>query len=139
MIAKGQAAVKVASGKAIAWGKIGFVFLNKLFIGGVIFFAFFLAAWAIKYTILLCCKRAKNKQYVINILADAIKIVIIVIGVITALGTVGVNVTALVASLGLTSFAVGFAFKDFLSNLLSGLMIMFYHPYHVGVLVKSPS
>src|SRR5213083_2396837 len=49
--------------------------------------------------------------------------------VVTALGTVGVNVTALVAGLGLTGFALGFAFRDVLSNLLAGLLLLVYRPF----------
>jgi hypothetical protein len=37
-------------------------------------------------------------------------------GAVSALGTLGVNVTAMVAGLGLTGFAVGFAVKDALVN-----------------------
>lgn len=63
---------------------------------------------------------------------QTIRGVIIVIGVITALGTAGVDVSALVTSLGLTGFALGFAFKDALSNLLAGAMILFYRPFSRG-------
>jgi small-conductance mechanosensitive channel len=44
----------------------------------------------------------------------------------------GVNVSALVASLGLTGFALGFAFKDAVSNLLAGALILFYRPFCRG-------
>ncbi len=54
---------------------------------------------------------------------------VIALGLITALGTIGVNVSALVAGLGLTGFALGFAFRDALSNVLAGAMILFYHPF----------
>ena len=57
-------------------------------------------------------------------------------GLISALGTIGMNVSALVASLGLTGFAVGFAFKDFLSNILAGVMILIYKPFHVGNMIS---
>ena len=39
----------------------------------------------------------------------------LIMGLITALGTMGVNISAIVAGLGLT----GFAFKDMLSNFIS--------------------
>jgi small conductance mechanosensitive channel len=54
------------------------------------------------------------------------------LGVITALGTLGVNITGLVAGLGLTGFALGFALKDSISNLLAGVMILLYRPFEVG-------
>ena len=49
-----------------------------------------------------------------------------------SLGTLGINVSALVAGLGLTGFALGFAFRDALSNVLAGVMILLYHPFHRG-------
>jgi hypothetical protein len=42
------------------------------------------------------------------------------------------NVTALVTGLGLTGFALGFALKDVLSNLLSGIMLLLYRPFQIG-------
>ena len=55
-----------------------------------------------------------------------------VLGLITSLGTLGVDVTAMVAGLGLTGFAVGFALKDTISNLLSGVLILLYRPFSIG-------
>jgi small-conductance mechanosensitive channel len=55
-----------------------------------------------------------------------------VFGIITALGTARVNVSALVASLGLTGFALGFALKDALSNTLAGVLILIYKPFRRG-------
>ena len=42
------------------------------------------------------------------------------------LGILGVDIAALVAGLGLTGFALGFTLKDALSNLLAGILILFY-------------
>ncbi|MBK27657.1 MAG: mechanosensitive ion channel [Verrucomicrobiales bacterium] len=76
---------------------------------------------------------------VVNLLARIANVVLWVIGLVTALGTVGINVSAIVASLGLTGFAVGFALKDSISNLLSGVLILIYRPFRVGqwISVKS--
>ena len=41
-----------------------------------------------------------------------------IVGIVMALGTVDIDATALVAGLGLTGFAVGFALKDVISNTL---------------------
>ena len=77
------------------------------------------------------------RQDVLEMLGQIAKGGLITIGVVTALGTVGVNVTALVAGLGLTGFALGFAFRDVLSNLLAGLLLLFYRPFarhdHISV------
>lgn len=66
---------------------------------------------------------------VLNLLGQTAKIGLILFGAITALGTIQVDVSALVASLGLTGFALGFAFRDTLSNLLAGVLILSYRPF----------
>lgn len=50
----------------------------------------------------------------------------------TALGTMGDKVTALVAGLGLAGFALGFALKDAISTLLAGMLIVMYRPFQLG-------
>ncbi|HUK41101.1 MAG TPA: mechanosensitive ion channel domain-containing protein [Candidatus Acidoferrales bacterium] len=69
---------------------------------------------------------------VINLLARAGKVGLIIFGLVTALGTIGINVSALVAGLGLTGFALGFALKDALSNMLAGVLILSYRPFRHG-------
>jgi len=54
------------------------------------------------------------------------------LGIITSLGTLGVDITALVAGLGLTGFALGFALKDSISNMLAGVLILLYRPFQIG-------
>jgi small-conductance mechanosensitive channel len=45
-------------------------------------------------------------------------------------------VSALVAGLGLTGFALGFALKDTISNLISGILILLYKPFKIGDRIK---
>ena len=73
---------------------------------------------------------------VINLLARSAYVVLLVIGLITTLGTLGIDVSGIVASLGLTGFAVSFALKDSISNLLSGMLILTYRPFKVGASIK---
>ena len=64
-----------------------------------------------------------------KVLAGIVKNIMLIVGLITALGTLGVNISAIVAGLGLTGFAFGFAFKDMLSNFISGILIFIYEPF----------
>jgi small-conductance mechanosensitive channel len=73
-----------------------------------------------------------SKRDVIELLAQITRVSLFVFGVVTALGTIGVNVSALVAGLGLTGFALGFAFRDALSNILAGVLIVMYRPFLRG-------
>ena len=67
-----------------------------------------------------------------RVLAGIAKNIMLIIGLITALGSMGINISAIVAGLGLTGFAFGFAFKDMLSNFISGALIFVYEPFKLG-------
>ncbi|MDZ4742116.1 MAG: mechanosensitive ion channel [Verrucomicrobiota bacterium] len=73
-----------------------------------------------------------RRAHVFNLIRQTCKAAILILGVITILATLGVNVSAVVASLGLTGFALGFALRDALSNLLAGAMILLYRPFTLG-------
>ncbi len=51
---------------------------------------------------------------------------------VMVLGRLGVNVTPLIAGLGVTGFILGFAFQESLGNLASGMMIALNEPFKVG-------
>lgn len=66
------------------------------------------------------------------ILIQITEIGLMVFGAVTALSTLGVDVWALIAGLGLAGFAVGFALKDLVSNFIAGLLILIYNPFIRG-------
>jgi len=51
---------------------------------------------------------------------------------IIILSNLGINVSGLIAGLGIMGFIVGFALKDTLGNLASGVFILFQKPFKVG-------
>lgn len=67
-----------------------------------------------------------------DLLATTAFYIILVFGVFTGLGTMGINMTPIIAGLGLGGFALGYAFRDALSNLLAGIMILMYKPFDEG-------
>ena len=79
---------------------------------------------------------SEEKHGVISLLASSSYLAIISLGLITALARLGVNITALVAGLGLTGFALGFAMKDIISNLLAGVLLILMSPFRVGDTIK---
>jgi small conductance mechanosensitive channel len=59
-------------------------------------------------------------------------LVIIVVGVVWALGVVGVQVGPLLGALGLTGIAIAFAAQDTIQNLIAGIIIQLRRPFRVG-------
>lgn len=72
------------------------------------------------------------RREVLRILSSLAYFVILVAGVATALGTIGVDVAALVAGAGLTGLAVGLALKDPAGNAVAGLMLLYFEPFRAG-------
>ena len=107
-------------------------------VGGVIviFIVFLILAKIMKRIITRYAQRLELHRNLTLLLARTSSITLIILGLVTALGTIGVNVSALVAGLGLIGFAIGFALKDTISNLLSGVMILLYRPFEVGNRIK---
>jgi len=75
----------------------------------------------------IVCRVSTGKRIepaLVRLMGKVAYIGLIITGLIMGLGTMGVNVSALVAGLGLTGFALGFALKDIISNLLAGVLVM---------------
>jgi len=98
----------------------------------VIFVVFFILVKVARRTITRAAERLTLDENLTLLLSRTSSIALMIFGSVTALGTLGINVSALVAGLGLTGFALGFALKDTISNLLSGVLILLYRPFEVG-------
>ena len=110
-------------------------YIPNIILGIVIFISFWFFSKIIQYGIKKILARVNPETNVSNVISSIIKNLIVIIGFITALGTIGINVSAIVAGLGLTGFAFGFAFKDMLSSFISGIMIFIYQPFKLGDII----
>ncbi|MEH6588042.1 MAG: mechanosensitive ion channel family protein [Halioglobus sp.] len=62
--------------------------------------------------------------------------IVMVIGVLIALGQVGISLGPMLAGLGVAGFVVGFALQDTLGNFAAGGMILVYRPYDVDDFIE---
>ena len=116
--------------------KLIYLYTPKILLGISIFILFWFFSKVIQYGINNVLKNKNPDTNISKVIASIVKNIIIIIGLITALGTMGINISAIVAGLGLTGFAFGFAFKDMLSNFISGIMIFIYQPFKLGDTIK---
>ncbi len=65
-----------------------------------------------------------------------LKYVILSIALVSALNQVGVHTGSLLASLGVLGLTIGFAARDALSNVISGIFIFWDRPFVIGDLVE---
>jgi small-conductance mechanosensitive channel len=107
------------------------LFLPRLATGLVVFFVFWLAARGLRRVVERLTRVRHFDPNLTHFLGQIVGVSLLVIGGVSALGTMGVDVSALVAGLGLTGFALGFALKDIISNSLSGILVMIYRPFRV--------
>jgi small-conductance mechanosensitive channel len=108
------------------------LFAPRILVSLVIFTLFWAAGIAI-YRIIMRLPRMRRVPIELTILlARSAKLTLLAVGAVTALGNLDIHVTALVAGLGLTGFAAGFAFKDIISNALSGILLILSRPFGQG-------
>jgi len=108
------------------------VLIQALQFLGVIILFWFLSLFASKLI-----RRAIDKQEHISELLKVFinkmsRRIILAVGLIVALGTVGVNVGAALALIGGGAFILAFALQDTLSNFASGIMLIVYRPFDVS-------
>lgn len=96
------------------------------------FIGFLIAAWIVHKAIMRIARRDPARRDILHLLASATKVGIIGFGLVISLDTLGVAVSALIAGLGLTGFALGFALKDIVQSMVAGIMIMMNRPFQPG-------
>ena len=101
--------------------------------GLVVIVAFFIAANVSRRLLRrLSAQVEADKRPLVELTGETVRYSVIAVGLISGLGTMGIDVSALIAGLGLTGFALGFALRDAVSNLIAGVMILVYQPYGYG-------
>ena len=112
------------TGVELDWYGLAIDWSQKIGLALLILLGFWILAIVIRKIIRKAGGATGIDASVVNLLARVANVVIWIMGLVTALGTVGIDVSA--------GFAVGFALKGSISNLLSGVLILIYRPFRVG-------
>jgi len=109
--------------------------LMNLLVGLAIMVVFYLlwliARWAMRIAL-----RTKVDATTFSFIETSAKFSLFIIGTITALDSVGIKTSTLLTSLGIVGLTIGFAARDALSNLISGILIFIDRPFVLGDLVE---
>lgn len=108
----------------------------KIVVGLLMIALTFVAAYLILLTLRRLFRRQEWAGRVGNLLATTIYYVVLILGVLSGLSTMGVDVGPVIVGLGLGGFALGFALRDALGNLLAGVLIIVYHPFKEGDVIS---
>lgn len=111
------------------------IFANLL-IGAITFVVYYLVWRFLDRFARLVTKRldidATSRDFTLTIL----KFAVLTLAAVNALAAVGVNTASLLTSLGIAGLTIGFAARDALSNMISGLLIYWDRPFVIGDLVE---
>lgn len=102
----------------------------------VVFFAFYLFWKVLHWGLQPIFGRSNMDETTTIFVNSLVKYGILIVGVVMALDTAGIKTSAVLASLGIVGLTIGFAARDSLSNLISGVIIFLDRPFVIGDLVE---
>ena len=113
-------------------------FQHLVDVGFTIAFALQVAFWARELILALIARKVGGKESetalsnATNIIRVLISVALFALAIIVILDNLGVNVTALVAGLGIGGIAIGLAAQGIFSDLFAALSILFDKPFKLG-------
>jgi len=115
--------------KLLAWS------LNL--VAAMVIMALFFVVWRVlRRGAAAVIRRAKLDPTAADFIQTMLKYIVVTIAIVSALGKVGINTTSIITSLGVAGLTIGFAAKDALSNMISGIFIFWDRPFVIGDLVE---
>ena len=98
--------------------------------------AFYLLWRAVQLVMRFTLRSRKIDKTTVVFIETIIKYGLFVIALVQALDSAGIKTSAVIASLGIAGLTIGFAAKDALSNIISGILIFLDRPFVIGDLVE---
>ena len=83
------------------------------------------------------CVKTKIDETLSIFLSKVVRTLVVVVASIAALSHLGIDTSSFVAILATSSLAIGLAFKDNMSNVGAGVVLIFLRPYKVGDSVET--
>lgn len=107
-----------------------------LLILGLTFWLSGLASRLIKRAVERYSEGRKVDTTLSNFVGNLTRYIIIIVGLVAAVGQLGVQTTSILAVLGAASLAIGLALQGALSNVAAGVMLLILRPYRINDLVE---
>jgi small-conductance mechanosensitive channel len=127
------------AGKLITWFKLLVAGLPNFILAIIVLLVFYFLAKGAKSLIKKTLSKWVDNRNLLDLTAQIVFTVIILIGVFFALGVLNLDktVTSLLAGAGVIGLALSFAFQDLATNFVSGVFITVQKPLRVGDLVET--
>jgi len=112
------------------------LWLPNIVVATVTLLGFWLVWRLVRSPVQALTKRTGIDPTAAAFIETVIRYVLLAVALVTALGQLGVDTASILASLGVVGLTVGFAARDTLSNVISGLFIFWDRPFVIGDLVE---
>jgi small conductance mechanosensitive channel len=104
---------------------------------GLLVFAVFYLIWRVVDAVLQRgLQRSSVDETTASFVVKVAQAAVLGVGLVQALSSAGIDAAAVLTSLGIVGLTVGFAARDALSNLISGLLIFWDRPFVIDDLVE---
>ncbi len=110
--------------------------LTNALSGFLIFLGFYAVWWLADVLARVVLGRSRVDETTASFVRTILKFFVLGFGIVQGLSAIGINTAALVTSLGVAGLTIGFAARDALSNLISGILIFWDRPFVIGDLVE---
>ncbi len=102
--------------------------------GLIVLLLFWLLSKLVRKIFLTATRRTKLDARLRILISRMLVVVVLGLGILTSFSVIipSFNFGNVIAGLGFSSFVVGFATKDILNNFLSGILILWQQPFHIG-------
>jgi small conductance mechanosensitive channel len=117
-------------------GSLAADLVANVVIGATTFLVYYMAWRLLDFLARLGAKRLDADPTSRDFALTVLKFAVLTFAAVNALAAVGVNTASLLTSLGIAGLTIGFAARDALSNMISGLLIYWDRPFVIGDLVE---
>lgn len=131
----GRFASAVDGSVRTAFGRVGesaITVVPRIIAGLLVLAVFWLMATAVRALLGALFRRVVDDRTIESFIKQLVYYTIWIVGIVIAIHALGFDPASTVAALGLTSLALGFALKDILSNLVSGILMLALRPFEIG-------
>ncbi len=111
-------------------------FLANVAVALLTLLVFVVAWWVVRAALKPTLSRSGLDTTAQSFVLTLVMYAILILGVVAALSEMGVATASLATSLGVVGLTVGFAARDSLSNVISGIFIFWDRPFVIGDLVE---
>ena len=124
--------------KAVSWEQLGTVKVDLASIWKVLLMIFFVLAVESLLMFLLSLPKPQSHRArsVLSIVSSLLKYVAVIVILCWGLSILGVNVSTIVASVGVLALIVGFSAESLITDVVTGAFMIFENQYNVGDIVE---